>query len=497
MQKKKVKKIIIILITICFTGVAFLPLASSFNVNFKHNESIKNVEILKEIQQIDNKNLVIDKIIGDVIVKYWQHEINNIIIKNDYILLHQDLESKEIIKYEKKWTDITLPECPEFLDKNFEEYYWMQIVLFPDKEDLTYFYSFNKDRIYPIVCCEVRHIDGRTILYDMEGNRIGNGIPTPCDGFSLSGYNNATWADPWIGYRENADLWFSKWCDISVSLSLPTPSTISSYVSNSNVMYFYELAHGDEFHFQADSIGSSYTVAMVQIDMAERQPIEFAFLGSCHGMTGTGPDTFSYEFRKGQMSNTVTVGYDNMETCPGWQYAIPWQDSMFENMSKGMTIKNAFDMATAQYPTISPAVVFLGDQNLIVPFPPSKPAKPSGPLSGKIGISYSYSTSSIDINSDKVKYGWDWNGDSVVDVWDDNNGNYYSSGTTISTSHSWNNQDSYSIKVKAEDINGGQSDWSDPLTVTIPKKRFFNVQIDTFLMDFPTLFLIFQCILEI
>ena len=115
-------------------------------------------------------------------------------------------------------------------------------------------------------------------------------------------------------------------------------------------------------------------------------------------MTGTGPGTFSYEFRKGQMSNTVTVGYDNMETCPGWQYSYPWQDSMFENMSKGVTIKNAFDMATAQYPTISSGVVFLGDQNLIVPFPPSKPAKPYGPLSGKIGTSYSYSTSSIDIS---------------------------------------------------------------------------------------------------
>lgn len=496
MHEKKIKKIIVMIITLCFVGIGVLPLASSINFSVRSDFTIKE-EILNEIQQIDDKNLVVDKIIGDVYVKYWEHKINGVIVKNDYIFLHQGLENKEVLKYEKKWTDITLHKDPELPEINFEEYFWMQTVVFPDKEDLTYFYSFNEDQMYPVICYEVRHIDGRTILYDILGNRIGNGIPTPIDGFSLSGYNDATWPDPWIEFRENADLWFSQWCDTTTSLSLPTPSTTSSYVSNPDVMYFYELAHGDEFSFQADSIGSSYTAAIVQNDMAARQPIEFAFFGSCHGMTTTGPGTFSYEFRKGQMSNTVTVGYDYMEICPGWQYGYPWQDSMFENMSKGETIKNAFDMATAQYPTIASGVVFLGDQNLIVPFPPSKPDKPSGPASGKAGTSYSYTTSSTDLNGDKVKYCWDWNGDSVIDESDDNNGNYYASGTPISTSHSWDSEDTYIIKVKAEDINGAQSEWSDPLTVTMPKnKPYINTLLQSFLPNHPILLQLLQRFLE-
>lgn len=69
------------------------------------------------------------------------------------------------------------------------------------------------------------------------------------------------------------------------------------------------------------------------------------------------------------MTNTVTVGFDHVETCPGWEHEYYWQDSMFENMSKGLTIRESFDMATARYPTIEPAVVFLGDKNLKIPLP--------------------------------------------------------------------------------------------------------------------------------
>jgi hypothetical protein len=171
----------------------------------------------------------------------------------------------------------------------------------------------DTDQEFPLVCLEIRYFDGRTILYDYKGNRVGSGIPAPVEGFSLSGYHNVSWPDPWKRYRENADFWFSKWCDKTASISLPKPSTISSHVLDPNVMYFFEMAHGNEFNFQADSIGIVYTSIMVKNDMASRKSMEFAFIGSCHGMTTTGPGTFSYEFRKGQTNNTVTVGFDYME----------------------------------------------------------------------------------------------------------------------------------------------------------------------------------------
>jgi len=95
--------------------------------------------------------------------------------------------------------------------------------------------------------------------------------------------------------------------------------------------------------------------------------------------------------------------------------------------------------------------------------PPADPEKPTGSESGIIGTSYEYSTETIDPEDDMVKYGWDWNGDGTVDEWT----GYFTSGTTIDTSHTWTSKGTYYVKVKAEDSFGEQSDFSLPLTVVI------------------------------
>jgi hypothetical protein len=96
-------------------------------------------------------------------------------------------------------------------------------------------------------------------------------------------------------------------------------------------------------------------------------------------------------------------------------------------------------------------------------FPPNKPNKPSGPPSGKPNTVYTYSTSTTDPNGDQVYYQWDW-GDGTQSNWL----GPYNSGATVSTTHTWG-KGSYSIKVKAKDSNGAESNWSDPLTITMPK----------------------------
>jgi hypothetical protein len=236
--------------------------------------------------------------------------------------------------------------------------------MFPDSSDLTYFYELYETQNFPLTCWEVRYKNGETNLFDTYGNQIGYAISSPYLGFSLSGFHEASWPDPWINFRLNADLWFGGWSDSTTSISLPNPTTISSIVSDQSYELFYELAHGAETYFQADTTGSYYTSSMTQNDMDNRDPMRFAFIGSCHGMTTTGPGTFSYAFRKGEMVETVTIGYDHMEECPGWAHALEWQDYMFYLMDSGLTIKESFDTATAQYPDIAPAVVFLGDETL-------------------------------------------------------------------------------------------------------------------------------------
>jgi len=106
----------------------------------------------------------------------------------------------------------------------------------------------------------------------------------------------------------------------------------------------------------------------------------------------------------------------------------------------------------------SKTVVIVGANN-----PPNTPSTPSGPVSGNTGTSYSYSTSTTDSDGDDVKYGWDWNGDGTVDEWT----GQYSSGTMISTTHSWTSTGTYNVKVKSEDIHGAQSGFSSSKTVVI------------------------------
>ena len=97
---------------------------------------------------------------------------------------------------------------------------------------------------------------------------------------------------------------------------------------------------------------------------------------------------------------------------------------------------------------------------------PNKPGKPSGQEKGKIGQTYSYSTSTTDPDGDQVYYMWDW-GDGNFSEWL----GPYDSGAEASAEKSWSAKGDYSIKVKAKDIYGAESVWSDPLSITMPTSK--------------------------
>jgi len=120
---------------------------------------------------------------------------------------------------------------------------------------------------------------------------------------------------------------------------------------------------------------------------------------------------------------------------------------------------------------------------------PNKPNRPSGKTNGKINVEYEFMTSTLDPNGDKVKYAWDWDGDGTTDEWNDNNGQYYSSGATITTYHSWVSPGSFNVKVMAQDIYGYQSEWSDPLSISMLKNKTINTMplLQKFLENHPNL----------
>lgn len=93
---------------------------------------------------------------------------------------------------------------------------------------------------------------------------------------------------------------------------------------------------------------------------------------------------------------------------------------------------------------------------------PYFPFKPFGPTMGFPNTLYSYSTNTTDPEGDQIYYLFDWD-DGTDSGWL----GPFDSEEICSTSHSWINNGIYDVKVRAKDIEGHISDWSNILIVII------------------------------
>lgn len=98
--------------------------------------------------------------------------------------------------------------------------------------------------------------------------------------------------------------------------------------------------------------------------------------------------------------------------------------------------------------------------------PPSKPNTPQGITSGKSGTEYVFTSSATDPDGDQLYYLFDWD-DGFTSFWL----GPFESGEECSASHIWFEQGSYQVRVKAQDSKDAESDWSDPLPVSMPLKH--------------------------
>jgi hypothetical protein len=127
-----------------------------------------------------------------------------------------------------------------------------------------------------------------------------------------------------------------------------------------------------------------------------------------------------------------------------------------------------------------------GNPNLgiIIPgdnIPPEKPTRPIGISSGQIKTEYTYTTSSTDSDGDEISYLFDWGDGSTSFILGP-----YSSGSECSSTNIWFEEGNYEIKVKAIDSKGAESEWSDPLTVSMPKNIYRYLDSKNYaVMDIP------------
>ncbi len=95
--------------------------------------------------------------------------------------------------------------------------------------------------------------------------------------------------------------------------------------------------------------------------------------------------------------------------------------------------------------------------------PPETPLQPDGPNDGKVGIKYTFSSSTTDPDDDQIFYQFHWGGSKYSDWLGP-----HPSGETVTAKYMWKEPGDYEVRIKAKDNNlDEETDWSDPIAVHI------------------------------
>ena len=330
-------------------------------------------ELLGEYEKSDKEFERIE--IGDTIVYWYQRMIDDAIVEGDYIVYQFDKNTKELKKKIVHWRDDLPEHLPPVIPKEEAESMVKGKVLF------TELYIISPDSVvFPLdpapenPCWVVRSIDDNdnvivTIIDAVDGKILGYGVPPPITGFSLSGpcyFYPCSGA--WTAWYQNAESWFNTMGYPTEAVEWPTEAKVRSHIQSTGTAMFYEIAHGGSTSFASgcvDGQAREYTYASEIHDwIASYTKMPFTFIGSCGGMCDLSSGTFSYEFRKGSIDDTVTVGYCGMAS-PGcsncWSNSLAWQTDLFGYMNQSWTVNAAFDQACADYPMCVGCMRFAGD----------------------------------------------------------------------------------------------------------------------------------------
>ena len=128
------------------------------------------------------------------------------------------------------------------------------------------------------------------------------------------------------------------------------------------------------------------------------------------------------------------------------------------------------------------------------PMDNNAPEKPiiNGPTTGLINIEYNFTAITSEPDGENISYYFDW-GDGKKSGWTD----FVTSGTMVNLSHSWEKSGTFTIKVKAKDDYGMESEWSE-LQVTMPRDKVMSSSLLMKLLDkFPLLEVILSKIINL
>lgn len=122
---------------------------------------------------------------------------------------------------------------------------------------------------------------------------------------------------------------------------------------------------------------------------------------------------------------------------------------------------------------------------------PPNPPEVTGPINGQIKQNYIYYVTISDPDEDLLlRIEVDF-GDGITEVCGGCTTRPWQSGETVPVDHQWSDTGNFAVSARVQDEHGVWSDWSDPLSVTMPKYRAFNSNFPSLLYKIFSLFQIF------
>ena len=165
-----------------------------------------------------------------------------------------------------------------------------------------------------------------------------------------------------------------------------------------------------------------------------------------------------------EVSNLYDHDVSNIVLNLWGDYSGYWYDS-FGNMLSSSSDSLVIDSLASD----SSLFLFISEIPISAPL---KPGVPVGPDSGRADVEYFFSSSCIDPDGDDLFYLWDW-GDGNFSDWL----GPYVSGGVVNVSYIWSEPGVFDVRVKARDVFGLESVWSDPLSITMPKNKPYVMKL--------------------
>jgi hypothetical protein len=107
---------------------------------------------------------------------------------------------------------------------------------------------------------------------------------------------------------------------------------------------------------------------------------------------------------------------------------------------------------------------------------PPNPPIIAGPSSGRIDVTYTYQITVSDPEEDTL---WqlevDFGNEIITEICAGCRDNPWNSGETVKITHKWTKSGIYMVKARVMDEYGLWSEWSDPLSVSMPKTKLLDL----------------------